>query len=44
MSVVCTYYLNNLFMNKVGECNLSSIVHRNYFIIIFNEKSVHYTR
>jgi hypothetical protein len=30
-------------MVKVGECYLPSIVRRQYFSIIFCEKSVHYT-
>jgi hypothetical protein len=46
--IVCTFilqfYLNTLLMNKVGECYLTSIVRRQYFSIIFNEKSAHYTR
>ncbi len=48
MSIVCTFilqfYLNILFMNKVGECYIPSIVHMQYFSIIFNEKSAHYTQ
>jgi hypothetical protein len=32
------FYLNTLFMNKIGECYLLSIVRRHYFSIIFNEK------
>jgi hypothetical protein len=28
VSLVCTFYLNDLFMNKVGECYLPSIVCR----------------
>jgi hypothetical protein len=35
MSIVRTFilqfYLNTLFMNKVGECYLPSIVHRQHF-------------
>ncbi len=48
MSIVCTFilqfYLNTLFMNKVGECYLPSIVPRQYFSIIFNEKSAQYNQ
>jgi hypothetical protein len=48
MSVVHTFilqfYLNTLFMNKVGEYYLPSIVRRQYFTIILNEKSAHYTQ
>jgi hypothetical protein len=29
-------------MNKVGECYLPSILHWQYFSIIFHEKSAHY--
>ncbi len=43
MSIMRTYilqfYLNTLFMNKVGECYLPSILSRHYVSIIFNEKS-----
>jgi hypothetical protein len=42
MSIVCTFilqfYLNTLLMNKIGVCCLPSIVHAQYFSIIFNEK------
>ncbi len=38
------FYLNTLLTNKVGECYLPSIVRMQYFSIIFNEKSVHYTQ
>ena len=41
-TVTCLF--STLFMNKVGECYLPSIVQRQYFSIIFNEKSVHYTQ
>jgi hypothetical protein len=47
-SIVCTFilqfYLNTLFMNKLGECYPPSTVHRQFFSIIFNEKSAHYTQ
>jgi len=39
---ILQFYFNTLFMNKVGECDLPSIVRRQYFSIIFNEKSGHY--
>ncbi len=48
MSKVRTFilqcYINTLLMNKVGECYLPSIVRMQYFSIIFNEKSAHYTQ
>jgi hypothetical protein len=48
MSIVRTFtlqfYLNTLFMNKVGECYLPSILRRQYFSIIFNDKSANYTQ
>jgi hypothetical protein len=48
MSIVCTFilifYPNTLLINKVGEYYLPSIVRNQYFSIIFNEKSLHYTR
>ena len=43
-SFIFQFYLNFLFMNKVGECYLPSIVRRQYFSIIFNEKSADYSR
>jgi len=47
MSIVRTFilqfYLNTRFMNRVGECYFSSIVRRQYFSIILNEKSADYT-
>ncbi len=36
---ILQFYLNTLFMNKVGECYLPSIVRSQYFSIIFNTKS-----
>jgi len=48
MSVVCTFilqsYLNTLFMNKGGEWYHPSIMCKEYFSIIFNEKSSQYTQ
>jgi hypothetical protein len=42
MSIVHTFilqfYLNALFMKKVGDCCIPSIVCKQYFSIIFNEK------
>jgi len=35
---ILQFYLNTLFMNKVGECYLPSIVRRQYISIIFKEK------
>ncbi len=40
---ILQFYLNTVYMNKVGKCYLPSIVRRQYFSIIFNEKSVHNT-
>ncbi len=40
---ILQFYLNTLFMNKVGECYLQSIMQPKYFSIILNKKSVHYT-
>jgi hypothetical protein len=37
---ILQFSLNTLFMNKVGECYLPSIVRSQYFSIIFNTKSV----
>ncbi len=35
---ILQFYLNTLYINKVGECYLPSTVRRQYFSIIFNEK------
>ncbi len=43
-TLILQFYLNTLFMNKVGECYLPSIVCRQYFSITFNEKCVHYSQ
>jgi len=37
-TIILQFYLNTLFMNKVGECYLPSIVRRQYFRIIFQWK------
>ncbi len=41
---ILLFFLNTMLTNKVGECYLPSIVRMQYFSIIFNEKSVHYTQ
>ncbi len=41
---ILQFYLNTLFMNKVGECYLPSIVRRQYYAIILNEKRMLYTQ
>jgi hypothetical protein len=43
LTFVLQFYQNTLLMNKVGGCYLPSIARRQYFSIIFNEKSTHYT-
>ncbi len=40
---ILQFFLNTLFMNKVGECYLPSRMRKQYVSIIFNEKSAHYT-
>ncbi len=44
LSIVHLHFtiLPEYFVNKVGECYLTSIVDRHCFSIIANEKSVHY--
>jgi hypothetical protein len=43
-TLILQFYQNTLFVNKVGKCYLPSIVCRQYYSIIFNEKSAHCTR